>query len=160
MSESFFYKATMFVVIAAVVLFAAAYVLAAPPEHEASWSQAVELEYIDGNPAYYYNGQASLQEYAHALIVAQLETSWVPTPNGDEANPATYCEDKLWEYRNTPGDGYWPQTFASDSDRYDSITLFDNHYPPVTFLWPSAGRVYEHPAGGYDRLVVCWTDKA
>ena len=142
---------------------------AAPIEHVQSWSEAVSTGLIEGDPAYYYNGQATPTEYHHALITAvnQLKADqWVtPNPRVVAANtpivdPAGFCERYLWEYRDTPGDGYWPQTFADDHHRYDSITLFDDFYGPVTYLWPSAGRVYEHPAGGYDKLIVCWTDQA
>ena len=150
--------------VAIALLFMASVALAAVPDHVRSWTQAVDEGLIDGDPSYYYDGEADVTEYGHALITSILdvdERMWVPPiPGATEAVPGSFCADRLWEYRTEPGAGYWPQTFASDTDRYDSLTMFDDVYGPVTFLWPEAGTVYEHPAGGYDRLVVCWTDHA
>ena len=140
------------------LLFAASVALAAPWQHEQSWTEAVHLGTIDGDPAYYYDGLAAADEYYHALITATNQIAadqWVqPSPQGDESVPGTYCEHQLWEYRSEPGEGYWPQLFA-DTWVYDSITVFDDFYGPVTYLDPIASRMYEHPAGGYDRLIVC-----
>jgi len=62
------------VVTFAVVLMARYVVAFAPnPDHIESFSAAVERGYIEGNPAYYYNGEASPQEYAHAVMVALIE---------------------------------------------------------------------------------------
>lgn len=137
---------------------------AAPLDHERSWGEAVANGTIQGDPMYYAEGLASIQEVGHAVITATNQIradQWVQPPTGaTETDPSSYCEDRLWEYRTEPGGGYWPQAFASETDRYDSLTMFDNHYGPVTFLWPSPGRMYQHPAGGYDRMIVCWTDNA
>lgn len=131
---------------------------AAPIDHIRSWTEAVWNGTINGDAAYYYNGQATPDEYHHALVTATNQIAadlWVqPTPQGDESVPGTFCEYQMWEYRGTPGEGYWPQLFA-DTHRYDSITIFDDFYGPVTYLDPIAGRMYQHPAGGYDRLIVC-----
>lgn len=128
------------------------------PDHVRSWSEAVAVGTIQGDASYYYDGVASPAEFHHALITATNQIAadqWVPPPpDATEAVPESFCADRLWEYRDAPGAGYWPQLFA-DTYTYDSLTLFDDHYGPVTYLNPQAGRVYQHPAGGYDRLIVC-----
>ena len=142
---------------------------AAPIEHVQSWTEAVHNGSIEGDPAYYYNGHATPAEYHHALITATnqiVADQWLPVAPWlnwqipSIQNVADFCPRYVWEYRDTPGEGYWPQTFADDYNRYDSLVMFDDFYGPVVFLWPQAGRVYEHPAGGYDKLIVCWTDQA
>ena len=79
--------------------------------------------------------------------------------NSPLVDPAAFCPRYMWEYRDTPGDAYWPQLFAEDHRRYDSIVLFDDFYAPVVYLNPQPNRAYEHPAGGYHALIVCWTDQ-
>ena len=164
-------KGIMFGAVMVVVLLGVSMALSAPIEHQQSWSEAVWNGNIEGDPMYYADGRASIEEIGHAVITAtnQIKADqWVPPPlNATEADPQSYCRDKttstgtgLWEYRTEPGVGYWPQAFASDNERYESITMFDDFYGPVTFLWPSPNRAYEHPAGGYDRMIVCWTDEA
>jgi hypothetical protein len=153
----------------AVLLFAAQAVEAVPLEHEQSWTEAVHNGLIEGNPAYYYNGQATDAEYRHAFITAanQLKAEqWVPVPwrvqqanGGSIMDVASFCPQYVWEYRDTSGDAYWPQLFADDHHRYDALIMFDDFWDPVVYLNPSAGRAYEHPAGGYHRLIVCWTDQ-
>ena len=110
-----------------------------PTEHIQSWSEAVWNGNIDGDPAYYYDGLAAADEYYHALITATntiKADQWVqPNADADEANPASFCEHQMWEYRDTPGNGYWPQLFA-DTYVYDSLTVFDDFYGPVTYLDP------------------------
>lgn len=159
------------VLLALAVIFAlvfASQALAAPLDHIRSWTEAVYTGLIEGDPAYYYEGEATQAEYNHALITAanQLKADqWVPVPwrvqqvNQPLQDPAGYCPRYLWEYRDTPGDAYWPQLFADDYHRYDALIMFDDFWDPVVYLNPSAGRAYEHPAGGYHRLIVCWTDK-
>ena len=43
-----------------------------PPDHVQSFTAAVERGYIEGDPAYYYNGEATPQEYAHAVMTALI----------------------------------------------------------------------------------------
>jgi hypothetical protein len=62
----------VFALVLVVLLFAAgvAWATAPNPDHVESFTEAVERGYIEGDPAYYYNGEASPQEYAHAVMVA------------------------------------------------------------------------------------------
>ena len=144
-------------IIVAVILGATAAV-AVPWQHVRSWTDFVEEGLIEGDPAYYYNELATQGEVNHALVTAILQINseqWVPPiPGATLDDPASYCAEKMWEYRSTPGAGYYIQAFA-DTYYYDSITLFDDVYGPVTILNPRMDRLYQHPAGGYDKLVVC-----
>ena len=156
--------------VAAVVMVAAAAVASSTaPEHIRSWSEAVWNGTIEGDAAYYYNGEATPDEYHHALITATNKIAadqwvypnhWTVANNTPMVDPTAFCPDLMCEYNISPGAGYWPQLFADDSDRYDALVMFDDFYGPVVYLWPQAGRVYEHPAGGYDSYIVCWTRNA
>ena len=47
---------------------------AAPhPDIQQSWTEAVQRGLIQGDPAYYYNGQATQEEVNHALLTAILQ---------------------------------------------------------------------------------------
>ena len=144
---------------AILVLLLASVALAAVPDHVRSWTQAVNEGLIEGDPAYYSSGDATVEEYGHALITSILdvdERMWVPPiPGATLDDPGSFCAEKMWEYRyDASGLGYRPQAFA-DTWTYDSITMFDDVYGPVTYLDPKLGHLYQHPAGGYDRIIIC-----
>lgn len=71
----------------------AAYALNQPhPDHIQSFTEAVNRGYIDGDPAYYYNGEATPQEYAHAVMTALInyEDKWLnPTTTTTTLAPTT-----------------------------------------------------------------------
>ena len=50
----------------------ALFAFAPHPDHVKSFTEAVHRGYLEGDPAYYYNGEASPQEYAHAVMTALI----------------------------------------------------------------------------------------
>jgi len=52
--------------------------MTAHPDFIKAWTKAVNEGLIKGNPAYYYNGEATPEEYHHALITALLEVNGTP----------------------------------------------------------------------------------
>jgi len=50
------------------------------PDIQRSWTEAVQRGLIQGDPAYYYNGQATQYEINHALLTAILKVDTQSKP--------------------------------------------------------------------------------
>lgn len=80
------------------------------PDYAKSWTAAVDAGMIDGDPAYYYTGQAGEHEYYHALLVAILEAHGVDWNPDTPPPPPPPPPDP--EVDVTVGPGTW-QTITS-----------------------------------------------
>jgi hypothetical protein len=122
-----------------------------PAPHIAAWIEAESRGLIHGDPAYYYNGQASQAEINHAILTAILTmdlqhiTGLSPV---DACEPGDYVahqttDEYMYVYATSsppPDPGY---TRAVGFDRTGAL-LYLNDPPPIGTYGPAEFHVLCH----------------
>lgn len=119
----------------------------AHPDHRAAWEQAVDVGLIDGDPAYYYNGEASPVEYYHALLTALLEVNGTPWQTTTTTEPTS---------TTTEAPSTTTTTAPTTTTTAPPSTTTTTAPPPTTTTTVPSGTVVTIPTGvhsGYSQRV-------
>jgi len=121
------------------LLLAATVAYAANTAFIGSFTQAEQQGLIDGDPAYYYNGQAQPVEYAHAIMTALLRLD-VKTNGCPEGTTETGYGDGALYVPNLPA-------------RYTYYLAYNNDQ--IVRVWGPYPAPGQYPRG-YDSYGVCY----
>lgn len=124
------------------------------PDFVNSWTEAVQRGLIQGDPAYYYNGDATQEEINHALLVALLSIDDQTYQQPADAPAEAYCSGTdtvaIDQY---PTNGYY---------YIYSVNLPAHYTRAIGLTGGEVQFIEEYPApGNYgpaERIIVCYNE--